>query len=151
MDLSFLPHLNAVLNTLATICLVLGFVVIRQRKINLHRNLMISAFALSALFLVFYVLHKAWRATQDGDIHTTYNAEGWLRVTYFVILITHLVLAITVPVLAIWLIKLGLKRQDETHRRVARWAFPIWLYVSVTGVVIYFMLYHFNPPPPVVG
>ncbi|MCC5829844.1 MAG: DUF420 domain-containing protein [Phycisphaeraceae bacterium] len=147
MDLSFIPHFNVGLNTLAILCLVLGFVAIRRRNITLHRNLMISAFAVSALFLVLYVVHKAWRATQDGDIHTTYNGQGALQIAYYLILITHLVLAMAVPVLAIMLIWLGLKDRREKHRRIARWGFPIWLYVSVTGVIVYLMLYPFNPPP----
>jgi len=147
MDLSFLPTVNAALNCVATVLLVIGFVCIRQKKIAAHRAMMISAFAVSALFLVLYVAHKAWKAQQEGALHTTFNYDGWIKAVYLVILLTHLVLAMAVPVFAIALMYLGFKRKDATHRKVARWGFPIWLYVSVTGVVIYVMLYPLNAPP----
>ena len=148
MDLSFLPTVNALLNCVATALLVIGFIFIRQKKIAAHRATMISAFSVSTLFLVLYLLHKAWKAQQEGALHTSFNYDGWLKTLYLVILITHLVLAMTVPIFAIALMVLGFKRKDATHRKVARWGFPIWLYVSVTGVVIYIMLYPLNAPPP---
>ena len=146
VDLSMLPDVNAALNTLATAMLIVGYALIRRKRIIAHRNTMISAFGVSCLFLVLYVLHKVWRAQSGGDLHTEYNAQGALKLAYLLILMTHLVLAMAVPVFAIVLIRLGLTGRYETHRRVARWGYPIWLYVSVTGVVIYLMLYHLNPP-----
>jgi len=151
-DLSFLPLLNAVLNSIALVLLIAGLVLIRRKRIAAHRAVMLSAFAVSTAFLVLYVLHKTWRGAVGEDLNSTYHGEGLLRTAYLVILLTHVVLAMTVPVFAIALIVLGLKRRDATHRKVARWGWPIWVYVSVTGVVIYLMLYPFNPvpddPPP---
>lgn len=144
-DLSFLPAVNASLNALAGMLLVIALVLIKQKRIDAHKRVMMTAFAVSTLFLVLYLLHKAWKGTQEGALHTTYHGEGVAKVAYLIILLTHVVLAVTVPIFAIVLIRLGLKRRDATHRRIARWAWPIWMYVSVTGVVIYFMLYHFNP------
>ena len=100
------------------------------------------------MFLSLYVIHKAWRVTAVAGLHVTFNHTGTLRVLYLVILVTHLVLAMVVPVLAIWLIRLGLAEQFDRHRRLARVGYPIWLYVSITGVLIYLMLYHWNLPPP---
>lgn len=143
MDLSFLPAVNASLNGLAAVLLVTGFVLIKQKRIAAHRACMMSAFAASSLFLVFYLTHYVWRARATGTAHTVYH--GPVPAFYYGMLITHILLAMAVPVLAIWLIRLGLARRDALHRRVARFALPIWLYVSVTGVLIYFMLYHLNP------
>jgi protein SCO1 len=147
MDLSFLPAVNASLNGLATVLLIIGYVQIRRKKIDAHQNTMIVAFVISCLFLFFYLLHKFWRASQGEDINSTFHATGWIKVAYLIVLFTHVVLAMVVPVLAIWLIRLGLRRSDQRHRRLGKIALPIWLYVSVTGVLIYFALYHFNPVP----
>ena len=143
MDLSFLPSVNAALNLASTVLLVLGRVWIRRGRVALHRRAMLGAFALSSLFLVLYVLHKAWRDFEN----TPYHGEGALRVLYFAILFSHLALAMAVPVLAIRLVQLGLGGRIARHRRLAVVAWPIWLYVSLTGVVIYGMLYLFNPAP----
>lgn len=148
VDLSGLPAVNAGLNAVAIGLLVAGFVMIKRRQVRAHRNFMIGAFGVSALFLALYLLHKAWRSAAGGELHATFHGDGLLRGAYLLILLTHVVLAMAVPVLAIWLIRLGLGGRYERHRRVARWAFPIWMYVSVTGVVIYLMLYPFNPTPP---
>jgi uncharacterized membrane protein YozB (DUF420 family) len=141
VDLSFLPAINASLNAISTILLLTGFWLIKQRRIEAHRRVMLSAFGVSSLFLVLYVSHKVWRNFEN----TPYLAEGAAKAFYLSILFSHVLLAMTVPVLAIALIRLGWKRRDAAHRRLARWAWPIWLYVSVTGVVIYVMLYHLNP------
>jgi uncharacterized membrane protein YozB (DUF420 family) len=147
MNLSFLPAVNAGLNASAAALLATGFIFIRKGRVVPHRRCMIGAFAVSSLFLLLYVSHKWWKASTGQDLHTVYHGQGALGTFYRVVLISHLLLATTVPLLAVWLIRLGLQRRDRTHRRVARIAFPIWMYVSVTGVVIYLMLYHLNPAP----
>jgi uncharacterized membrane protein YozB (DUF420 family) len=143
VDLSFLPALNAALNVASTALLVAGRLWIRRGRVAAHRRAMLGAFAVSSLFLVLYVLHKAWRDFEN----TPYHGEGALRVLYLAILFSHLTLAMTVPVLAIRLVQLGLGGRIARHRRLAVIAWPIWIYVSVTGVVIYLMLYPFNPAP----
>jgi uncharacterized membrane protein YozB (DUF420 family) len=143
MDLSFLPAVNASLNGAATVLLVTGRALARRGRVDAHRRVMISAFAVSGLFLVLYVAHKAWR----GFEHTPYHGTGAARAAYLLILGTHLVLAMAVPFLAIALIRLGLADRRAAHRRLARWAWPVWLYVSITGIVIYLLLYHANPVP----
>lgn len=144
MDLSFLPTVNASLNAGATVLLLAGLAFIRKKKVDAHRRAMIGAFTVSCLFLSLYVLHKAWKGFES----TTFHAEGAARLAYLAILFTHLTLAMTVPVLAIAMIRLGLKGRVESHRRLAKLAWPVWMYVSVTGVVIYVMLYHLNPAAP---
>ena len=145
MDLSLLPAVNAALNSIAIVLLSLGLWFIRQGRIRAHRNTMISAFGGSALFLVFYVLHKWWKTAEGLDLHTVYRGEGLDKGFYLLMLFTHLVLAMLVPFIAITLIWLGLTRRYGAHRRLARVGWPIWMYVSVTGVGIYLMLYWFNP------
>ena len=143
MDLSFLPPINASLNAVATLLLIRGRLLIRRGEVDAHRRTMLTAFSVSALFLVLYVAHKAAR----DFTNTPFNGVGAARTAYLSILFTHLTLAMTVPVLAIRLITLGLRGDLSRHRRLARIAWPIWLYVSITGVVIYLMLYPFNPGP----
>ena len=142
MDLSILPPLNAALNAVATLLLIHGRRLARRGEVARHRRVMISAFAVSSVFLLFYVTHKVWRNFEN----TTFNAEGWGKAAYLVLLGSHVLLAMTVPILAILLIRLGLRDERARHRRLARIAWPIWIYVSVTGVAIYLLLYPFNPP-----
>ncbi len=146
MDLSFLPALNAALNGLAAGLLIVGYVLIKRRRIAAHRACMIAAFGVSTLFLILYLTHKGWKASTGGGLHTSFNRVGLSKALYLAVLLSHLVLAMVVPVLAIWLIRLGLRRQDARHRRLARIALPLWLYVSFTGILIYVLLYHLNPP-----
>ena len=141
MDLSFLPAINAGLNGLAMTLLIVGRRLVKQGRIEAHRRVMLSTFGVSSLFLFFYVSHKVWRNFEN----TPFHAEGAAKVAYLVLLFSHVVLAATVPVFAIWLIRLGLRDERMRHRRVARIAWPIWMYVSVTGVLIYVLLYHLNP------
>jgi len=145
MDLSFLPTVNATLNGAAGVLLVTGYAMIRTKRVAAHKRCMIAAFAMSSLFLISYLTHYAWRASVKGGMHTAYNGVGAIKTAYYTMLISHILLAMTVPVFAIWMIRLGLKQRLETHRKVGRIALPIWLYVSVTGVLIYLMLYHWNP------
>jgi len=138
VDLSFLPTVNAALNAIATGLLVLGRRFAKRKELEAHARTMVAAFGVSSLFLVFYVSHKVWRSFEN----TPFPGEGAARGVYLLILATHVVLAMTVPVLAICLIWLGRSDRRDAHRRLARVAWPIWIYVSVTGVVIYGMLYH---------
>jgi uncharacterized membrane protein YozB (DUF420 family) len=144
VDLSFLPVVNATLNALAAILLVRGRMLIRQGRREAHRATMLAAFAVSSVFLVFYVLHK-W--SRDFE-NTLFNVEGVAKTAYLLLLASHVLLAMTVPVLAVALIRYGLSGKIASHRRLARVAWPIWMYVSVTGVAIYGLLYHLNPPAP---
>lgn len=138
-----LPHVNATLNGIATLLLIAAFVAIMRRNIQLHKNLILSAFGVSAVFLICYLFYHYNVGSKKfpADDYASY-----FSITYYVILATHVVLAMFVPFLAVWAIYLGLKDQRQKHRKVVRWAFPIWLYVSVTGVLVYFMLYWWFPP-----
>jgi uncharacterized membrane protein YozB (DUF420 family) len=134
-----LPAVNASLNGLATVLLVAGYVLIKQRRETAHKWTMLAAFGVSIAFLVCYlVYHFQVRSIPFTD-------PSPVKYVYYTILISHVILAATVPVLAIVTIVNGLRDQRETHRRWAWWTFPIWLYVSITGVVIYVMLYHLWP------
>lgn len=132
-----LAALNACFNATAGALMVSGVVAIKAGRIERHRKLMLSAFAASCLFLISYLT----RYGIAGD--TPFQGEGWLRPVYFTILISHVVLAIVVVPLVLRTLYLGLKGRFGRHKPLARWTFPIWLYVSVTGVAVYVMLYHF--------
>lgn len=134
--LDALPEVNAFLNGTATILLVVGYVLIRRGLLAAHKRVMLTAFCVSVAFLASYLLHHYHLGGSKGFPHS-----GAIRYVYFVILATHVVLAITVPPLALRTIYLGWRDRRAQHRRLARITWPIWLYVSVTGVVIYFMLY----------
>ena len=133
-DLSFLPAVNAGLNSLAALLLVAGWIAIRSGRRGVHRHLMVSAFVASAVFLVGYVLYHY----AHGD--TRYQGEGMIRAVYFVILISHVLLSIAVVPLALSAFWFAFRQSFVNHKRVTRVLTPLWLYVSVTGVVIFFML-----------
>jgi putative membrane protein len=135
MTLHELPLLNAVLNGTSALLLVTGYVLIRNNMIPWHRAVMITAFCTSSLFLVSYLIYHY----NVGSV--PYPGQGVARKIYFTILISHTILAASVPPLAIITLTRGLKKRYQRHRAIARWTLPIWLYVSVTGVVIYLMLY----------
>jgi len=130
-----LPAINASLNAISGVLLVIGYALMRARRIDLHRRVMIAAFFTSSLFLVCYLIYHA----QVGSVRFT--REGIVRPVYFTILITHVTLAAAVLPLAIITLTRGLKGRYPRHRAIARWTFPIWLYVSVTGVLVYVLLY----------
>jgi len=134
-----LPIVNAVLNGTATVLLLIAYSQIRKRNIEKHRKLMLAAFSVSVLFLISYVVYHY----SAGVVR--FNKSGWIRTAYLWILGTHTVLAAIVPFLAVITLRRGLKRDDRRHRKIARWTFPIWLYVSVTGVVVYLLLYQVQP------
>ncbi len=135
MTLLDLPAVNATLNALSGILLIMGYVFIRARRIKWHRLCMIAAFVTSSIFLVCYVIYHA----QVGSVRFT--RQGFVRPLYFAILITHVTLAAAVVPLAVMTLARGLRAQYPRHRAIARWAFPVWLYVSVTGVLVYVLLY----------
>ena len=139
MDVHHLPAINAILNGTAAILLVRGYFLIRAGKRDAHKKTMLAAFCLSVVFLVSYLVYHA----NSGIVY--YQKTGFIRYVYFTILYTHTPLAAAVPVLAIITLRRALKAQKtgdfSRHRRIARWTLPIWLYVSVTGVVVYLMLY----------
>ena len=132
-----LPTLNAALNTTSAVLLVAGFRAIRRDRRRLHAGLMIGALSASVLFLVSYLTYHALHGS------TPYAKEDWTRPLYFAILITHSILAVVNVPLVILTVVRAARRRFEAHKRIARWTFGVWLYVSVTGVVIYLMLYVF--------
>lgn len=135
METSTLPTLNAILNSASSLFLLSGYWAIRRRLIRIHRSLMLGALSTSVLFLISYLIYHYNIGSRS------YQGEGAVRLVYFSILISHTVLAmVNVPMVGFTLIR-ALKGDFERHRRIARWALPIWLYVSVTGVLIYLMLY----------
>jgi len=136
LDVSFLPLLNAILNGASGIFLAVGYVFIRRRQIRLHRLCMLSAFGLSSLFLVSYVIYHALAGS------TRFTGEGLIRPIYFTILISHIILAAVVLPLALTTLFRAWQRTFRQHRRIARWTLPLWLYVSASGVLVYVMLYH---------
>jgi uncharacterized membrane protein YozB (DUF420 family) len=132
---SDLPALNATLNATCFILLCIGYALIRRGRVAQHRAVMIAAFCTSILFLISYLTYHA----QVGSKH--FPGQGTIRYVYFAILLTHTVLAAAIVPLVLVTLSRGLKRRDERHRAIARWTLPIWMYVSVTGVVVYLMLY----------
>lgn len=152
MTIQDIPALNALLNGIATVLITLGFIqikaaqrasdtAIRSARILTHRKLMLAAGAVSAVFLVGYVSHKIL----VRGVHTPFGGEGAIRTVYFVMLVTHIILAIAIAYLVPKTFALALRGQIERHRTWARWTYPIWYYVSVTGVLVYFFLYRWWP------
>ena len=135
ISVSQLPTLNAALNSLSAVLLFAGYLFIRAKNREAHRRCMLAAFACSMLFLISYLLYHF----QVGSVG--FKGQGWIRPVYFTILITHTILATAVVPLALITLVRALREKFDAHRRIARWTLPIWLYVSVTGVVVYLMLY----------
>jgi uncharacterized membrane protein YozB (DUF420 family) len=142
MTVQDLPTLNACLNSTALVLLLSGFAAIRRGRKDVHRLCMVSAFIVSTLFLVSYLYYHA------HVLHTPFTGQGWIRPLYFFILITHILLAALVPFLALITLYRAVKGQFEKHKAIARWTFPIWVYVSVTGVAVYVILYRLYPAAP---
>ncbi|PJJ47982.1 DUF420 domain-containing protein [Hymenobacter chitinivorans] len=133
-QVKFLPAVNAVLNSLTAVCLLLGFYFIRQKQVLRHRAMMGTAFGLGALFLVSYVVYHSQVES------TKFGGEGLIRGVYYFILLSHILLAAVTVGLVLFTLYFALTEQFAKHRRIARWTFPIWLYVSITGVIVYFMI-----------
>ena len=139
MSLSDLPHLNAILNSLSTLFLVTGYVFIRKGRQTAHRNCMVTAFIVSSAFLTSYLIYHF------NVPPVKFRDPAWFKPIYLLILLTHVVLAVViVPMIFITFFH-ALKGRFEKHKRMARWTWPLWLYVSVTGVLIYFLLYRIFP------
>jgi putative membrane protein len=137
----FFPPLNATLNALSGIFLVIAYVHIRNRRIAQHRRFMLAACTTSLLFLASYITYHILK----GGVVTKFQGTGGWRTLYLSILTSHTILAMIIVPLAIYSVVNGLKMRVPQHRRVARWTFPMWIYVSVTGVLVYFFLYHWFP------
>ena len=138
MSFTDLPTINATLNGMAALCLVAGYLFIRKGNRKAHRAAMLSAFGLSVLFLISYLIYHY----QVGSVR--FQSTGPIRSVYFTILITHTLLAAAVPFLALITLVRALKERFDSHRKIARYTLPIWLYVSITGVIVYWMLYHLD-------
>ncbi|MGH7406767.1 MAG: DUF420 domain-containing protein [Candidatus Methylomirabilales bacterium] len=139
VSLTDLPAFNAALNGISTLLLASGYLCIRRRKVTAHKLCMGSAFVTSTLFLISYLTYHY----HVGSV--PFGGRGWIRAVYFAILISHTVLAATIVPLALVTLSRALRGRFSKHVRIARWTLPLWLYVSVTGVVVYWMLYHLSP------
>ena len=139
METADLPAVNAALNALATLLLTVGYVAVRRKRIWLHKRCMLAAFAVSCVFLTSYLLYHYLHGS------TKFTHPGPIRYVYFFILITHVTLAVVNLPLVLVTLSRALRGRIEEHKRIARWTWPIWMYVSVTGVVVYLMLYQLYP------
>lgn len=141
MSVNDIPALNACLNAIATVLMTLGFFFIKRGDKVTHRKMMLSAGAVSAIFLVGYVGHKIL----VKGVHTPFGGEGLIRSVYYTMLISHILLAMAIAYLVPRTFWLAIKGDYETHKKWAKWTFPIWFYVSVTGVLVYLFLYRWWP------
>jgi len=145
MSIYDLPAVNASLNGLSAVFLAMGFVFIRQKNITAHRNCMISAFCVSVVFLICYITYHSYLAVVLHRGPTRFLNPLWFRPIYLAILLTHTVLAmVIVPMILITLIR-ALRERFDKHKKIARWTWPLWMYVSVTGVIVYLLLYQIFP------
>lgn len=147
MTLSDLPAVNASLNGLSTVLLVLGWRHIKAGRRIAHRNCMIGAFVTSSLFLACYLTYHFQMQKLHGRAHTSFTDPAWFRPIYLAILVTHLIGAFAILPLVTLTFQRAIRERFELHKRIARWTLPVWLYVSVTGVVIYLLLYQIFPQP----
>jgi len=147
MTLSDLPAVNASLNGLSTVLLVLGWRHIKAGRRIAHRNCMIGAFATSSLFLASYLTYHFQMQKLHGRAHTSFTDPAWFRPIYLAILVTHLIGAFAILPLVTLTFQRAIRERFELHKQIARWTLPVWLYVSVTGVVIYLLLYQIFPQP----
>lgn len=145
MSITDLPAVNAALNGLSAIFLTLGFIFIKRGNKIAHRNCMIAAFATSTIFLACYLTYHTYVAYVLHQGPTRFLNPSWFRPIYLIILLTHTVLAVVVVPLVFMTLNRARKQNFEAHRKIARWTWPIWMYVSVTGVLIYFLLYQIFP------
>lgn len=139
MDYAMLPHVNAALNGTSTVLLVCGLIFILRRRVFAHQICMVAALGVSTLFLISYLFYHYHAGS------TRFLGQGIIRPIYFSILITHIILAAVILPLILLTLRRALRGEFARHRRIARWTYPLWLYVSITGVVVYYMLYHLYP------
>lgn len=140
VPLSYLPGINAVLNSASALLLTAGYFFIRRKRVMAHRLCMLGAFCASTLFLLSYLIYHY----QVGSV--PFRGQGWIRIVYFAVLLSHTSLAAAIVPMALVTLARALRGSFESHRRIARWTLPLWLYVSITGVLVYAMLYHFYRP-----
>ncbi len=145
MTISDLPAVNASLNALSTVFLTLGYIFIKQQKRDAHRNCMIAACITSTVFLICYLVYHYLLRKTTGQSGTPFQGQGIARPIYFFILITHIILAVVIVPLVLMSLSRGLKQRWEAHKKISRWTWPLWMYVSVTGVLVYLMLYQWFP------
>ena len=131
---TYLPHLNGIINSVTALLLILGLYFIRQKNVAAHRATMLTAFILGSLFLISYVLYHL------SNESTPFGGEGWVRPVYYFLLISHIVLSVVVVWFVLRAVYFALSGQYQRHKAVVRWAYPIWLYVSITGVIVYLMI-----------
>lgn len=134
LDLTFLPMLNAVFNSFTTVFLLTAFYFIKKKNIRMHRRFIFAAFCSTAMFLVTYLTYHALAPS------THFGGEGWIKPVYYFVLVTHIILAAPTVFLALFTIVRGLHMKVDKHRKIARWTMPIWIYVSITGVLVYLMI-----------
>ena len=145
ISISVLPHLNAVLNAAAAIALLTGFVFIQRKNIDAHRRSMITAMAISALFLISHVTLRFYAPIFQ------FRGEGFIRPVYYTLLISHVILAMAIVPLVLITVFRALSARFDKHKKIARWTWPIWMYVSVSGILVYLMLYQIFPGTEVSG
>lgn len=145
MTFSDLPAVNASLNALSTVFLSVGYILIKTGRRDGHRNCMVAAVVTSVLFLGCYVTYHAWLHRATGGHGTPFAGQGWSRPVYFFILITHIILAVAILPLVFITVLRAMRQRWEAHKKIARWTWPLWMYVSVTGVIVYLMLYQWFP------
>ena len=145
MSYTDLPAVNACLNGISTVLLATGWVFIRRKNITAHRNCMITALCTSTAFLVCYLYYHYQMQSVQGSAHTKFLDPAWFRPVYLIILVTHLIGAIAIVPLVLVTVTRALRQRFDRHKKIARWTWPIWMYVSVTGVVIYMLLYQIFP------
>lgn len=148
MNIYVLPAVNASLNGLSACLLTAGFIFIRQRKIIAHRNCMISAFCVSVIFLICYISYHSYLAVVLHRGPTRFLNPSWFRPIYLVILLTHTILAMVIVPLILITLSRALRERFDKHKKIARWTWPLWMYVSVTGVIVYLLLYQIFPQAP---
>ncbi len=142
MTIHDLPAVNASLNALSTVFLTLGFIFIKRGQRTAHRNCMVAAFTTSIIFLACYLTYHF-----TVTAVTKFQGQGLVRPIYFIILITHIILAVVIVPLIVMTLNRAVKQRFELHKKIARWTWPLWMYVSVTGVIVYMMLYQWFPAP----
>jgi uncharacterized membrane protein YozB (DUF420 family) len=145
MTVQDLPTINASLNGLSAVFLTIGYILIKRGRKDAHRNCMVAALITSTIFLVCYVTYHELLRRTTGSHGTPFSGQGIIRTVYFTILISHIILAVAIVPMVITTVVYAIRKRWESHKRVARWTWPIWMYVSVTGVIVYVMLYHLFP------